>query len=218
MNTLISQTNGWRLDICGAKDSGSYIQDISRNIRATFGSIGWDGKAIKDKEFNRFRFKIIRLIKTSEKIKASLDAADKSTKLDSTTLKSKTVQLGFRGRKVLNDNKIIEGELRKCILKRYKWEETCCGYNHILTGTYHQKIFPWWSRVSWFSNEEKNWYCRGLKKTQKLSIRQVNGVGKNHQRIGIRGLKTYASMLKNNNDHKRNNTAMIGSLVQLRIS
>ena len=47
----------------------------------------------------------------------SLDAADKSTKLASTTLKSKTVQPGSRGRKLFNDKKMLEGELRKCNIK-----------------------------------------------------------------------------------------------------
>ena len=93
------------LDICGTKDYGYYIKDISSNIRSTFGSSGWDGKARKDKGFNHIRLKIIRLLKASGKIKASLDADEKSTKLASTTLKSKTVQFGSRGIKVLNDNK-----------------------------------------------------------------------------------------------------------------
>ena len=57
------------------------------------------------------------LIRDSEKIKASLADADTSTKLASTTLKQETVQHGSRGRKVPNDKKMIEGELRKCILK-----------------------------------------------------------------------------------------------------
>ena len=34
-----------------------------------------------------------------------------------------------------------------------KLEEACYAHSNILIGTYHQQIFPWWSRASWFSKQ-----------------------------------------------------------------
>ena len=48
-----------------------------------------------------------------------------------------------------------------------------------MTGTYYQQIFPWWSIVSGFSKkDEKLVLLCDLEKRLKLSICQVNGVGK----------------------------------------
>ena len=54
-------------------DSGSSIQCISSNTRATFGRNGWDGKDKKDKELNQIRLKTTISLKASGKTKGSLD-------------------------------------------------------------------------------------------------------------------------------------------------
>ena len=107
----------------------------------------------------------------------SLDAADKSTKLASTTLKSKKVQLGSREIKVLNDNKILEGELIKCILK-WRNEKKCVTRTIIFQqALIINKYLLGGVGSPYCLKRTKNWYCYGLNKRLKLSIHQVNGVG-----------------------------------------